>query len=130
VQIYEAILRDTEADVTTSLLRAAAYLKDNRLLPSGFQKNAPYEDIAVRGAAYDDPDFLGGGDWIQYSVDVGSASAPLTVTVELLYQAVGYRWAQNLGAYSTPEVLRFLGYVQQVPNIPVVVAAQTVEVGN
>jgi len=130
VQIYEAILRDTEADVTTSLLRAAAYLKDNRLLPVGFQKNAPYEDIAVRGSAYEDENFVGGGDWIQYSVDVGSGSAPYTLTVELLYQAVGYRWAQNLAAHATPEVQRFLSYYQQVPNLPVVIASQTVEVGN
>ena len=130
VQIYEAILRDTEAHVTTSLLMAAGYLKDNRLLPAGFQKNAPYVDIAVRGAAYEDENFQGGGDWIQYSIDVGSAPSPLTVTVELLYQAVGYRWAQNLSAHSTPEVLRFLGYYQQVPNLPVVVASQTVEISD
>ncbi len=38
VQIYEAILRDTENSVTTQLLRAAGYLKDNRLIPSGFEK--------------------------------------------------------------------------------------------
>ncbi len=128
VQIYEAILRDTEADITTSLMMAAAYLKDNRLLPVGFQKTAPYEDIAVRGSAYEDENFQGGGDWIQYSVDIGAAPAPLTVTVELLYQPIGYRWAQNLAAHATPEVLRFLGYYQQVPNLPVVVASQTVEV--
>jgi hypothetical protein len=130
VQIYEAILRDTEAHVTTSLLHAAGFLKDNRIPPAGYQKSAPYDDIAVRGSAFDDENFLGGEDWIQYSADVGNAARPLTVTVELLYQSIGFRWAQNLAAFSTPEVQRFLNSMLGVPNIPIVIASQTVELGN
>src|SRR5882672_3811277 len=38
VQIYEPILRDQGGHVTTGLAAAVGYLKDNRLLPSGFQK--------------------------------------------------------------------------------------------
>jgi hypothetical protein len=129
VQIYEAILGTTSRQVTTSLFGAATYLKDNRLLPSGFEKSAPYGDIAVRGGAFEDPDFVGGGDHIQYSIDLGSAQAPFTVTVELLYQSVGYRWAQNLVALQSDEISRFLGYYGDVPNVPVVIASQTVEVG-
>ena len=56
VQIYEAIIVDTENRLTTTLLRAKGYLKDNRLLPSGFEKGAPYEDIAVHGEAFSKPD--------------------------------------------------------------------------
>lgn len=130
VQIYEAILRDTEADVTTTLLRAAGYLKDNRLTASGYQKTAPYADIAVHGEAVDDENFIGGSDWIQYSFAVGQAPQPLTVTVELLYQSIGYRWAQNLGMHATAEVERFLDYYDRLPNTPVVIASQTTEVGN
>jgi len=129
VQIYEAILGTTSGEVTTSLLGATTYLKDNRLLPSGFEKSAPYTDIAVRGGAFEDPDFVGGGDRIQYSIDLGSAQAPFTVTVELLYQSVGYRWAQNLASLESDEISRFLGYYAGVPNVPVLIASQTVEVG-
>lgn len=130
VQIYEAILRDTEGRVTTLLVEAAGYLKDNRLTASGYQISAPYEDIAVRGDALEDETFQGGGDWIQYSMHVGDAPQPLSVTIELLYQSIGYRWAQNLSGYPTPEVQRFLTYYGQVPNLPVVVASQTVEVSD
>ncbi len=130
VQIYEAILQDTENSITTNLLRAARYIKDNRLLPSGFEKAAPYEDIAVRGGAREDTDFLGEGDKIQYVANLGSAQSPFTVTVELLYQSVGYRWADNLRQYDAAEIDRFLGYYEGVPNIPVLIAAATMEIGD
>jgi len=38
VQIYEPILKDSAGKVTTGLLSAVGYLKDNRLLPTGFKK--------------------------------------------------------------------------------------------
>ena len=129
VQIYEAILVDTDNRVTTTLLRAKGYLKDNRLLPFGFEKSAPYEDIAVHGGAREDEDFQGGGDEIQYVVDVGDAEGPFEVTVELLYQSIGYRWADNLRLLEGLEIERFLGYYEIVPNLPVVIARATVEVG-
>jgi hypothetical protein len=128
VQIYEAILQDSENRVTTVLLEAASYRKDNRLLPSGFEKQAPYQDIAVRGEAKEDDDFEGGGDEIQYVIDLTDHQGPFTVTVELLYQSVGYRWANNLGVYSHPLIDRFIGYYNAVPNIPVVIASVTSEI--
>jgi hypothetical protein len=130
VQIYEAILVDSENHVTTTLLRAKGHLKDNRLLPSGFEKEAPYEDIAVHGAAREDEDFQGGGDEIQYVVDVGEAEGPYKVTIELLYQSIGYRWADNLHLLAGLEIERFLGYYETVPNLPVVVSSAIVEVGD
>ena len=123
VQIYEAILKTAEGQVTTHVLRAAGYLKDNRLLPAGFEKAAPYEDIAVWGGAVDDEDFLGGGDVVTYIVPVGSATSPYTLTVELLFQSIGFRWAENLKASSGAEIERFLGYYAAVPNQPVVIAS-------
>jgi hypothetical protein len=130
VQIYEAVLEDTERRITTTLLRAARYRKDNRLLPSGFEKAAPYEDIAVRGEAREDEDFQGGGDTIRYVVDVSSAQGSLTVTVELLYQSIGFRWAENLRGVDAPEVERFIGYYDAIPNLPVVVASAMLELDN
>jgi hypothetical protein len=128
VQIYEAILENTENEVTTVLLQAASYRKDNRLLPSGFEKAAPIEDIAVRGGAREDEDFLGGGDEIQYVIDLGEAEGTFTLTVELLYQSVGYRWVDNLRGLDAPEVTRFLGYYDAIPNLPEIVASVETEV--
>ena len=45
---------------------ASRYLKDNRLLPHGFDKRTAEPDIAVHGAALDDPDFTGAGDRVRY----------------------------------------------------------------
>ncbi len=123
VQIYEAIMQDTEGQVTTTLLKGAGYIKDNRLLPAGFIKGNHLPDVAVHGAALDDPDFVGGGDLVRYEIDLGGAGGPFTVQVELLYQSVGYRWAQNLAGYDAPEVETFLAYYQAVPNTPLAIAS-------
>ncbi len=115
VQIYESILGDPQGAVTTGLLNASQYLKDNRLLPKGFDKRTAEPDIAVHGAAADDPDFTGGGDRVRYSVDLAGASGPFTVDVELLYQPIGFRWAQNLKGYSQAfEPRRFTGYYDEM----------------
>ena len=111
VQIYESILGDTRGGVTTGLLSASQYLKDNRLLPRGFDKRTAEADVAVHGAAAEDADFAGGSDRVRYSVDVGSASGPFKVEAELLYQPIGFRWAQNLKGYNrASEPRRFTGY--------------------
>ncbi len=130
VQIYEAVLQDTERKVTTTLLEAAAYRKDNRLLPSGFEKSAPYEDIAVRGEAREDVNFVGGGDEVEFIAQVGNGAGPFTVQVELLYQSVGFRWAENLNAIDDPIIANFGDFYEAVPNMPVVIARDTIEIGN
>jgi hypothetical protein len=122
VQIYEAILVDTEDQVTTTLLRAAGYLKDNRLLPTGFAKSGQLADIAVYGAALEDEDFAASGDKIRYQIEVANAQGPFTVHAQLLYQAIGFRWAQNLGAQPAGETAFFLDAYAAVSNAPLVVA--------
>jgi hypothetical protein len=128
VQIYESIMGDSEGGVTTILLKGASYLKDNRLLPAGFDKDAVVADIAVHGAAMEDPDFAGGSDEIQYVVDLGDAEGPFTVTADLLYQSIGFRWADNLRRYEAPEPKRFVRYYEQIPNQPVEVSTVAEEV--
>jgi mono/diheme cytochrome c family protein len=120
VQIYEAILKDTQGAVTTSVVGATGYLKDNRLLASGFQKSAPYQDIAVRGEARDDGDFVGGSDRVLLDIPLrGTRRTPYSVDVELLFQPLGYRWIENLREAQGPEVEQFLRYAAQTPNEPV-----------
>jgi hypothetical protein len=110
VQIYEDIVGDANGVATTGLLSGVRYLKDNRLLPRGFDKRTAAPDVAVHGEALDDPDFLAGSDRVGYAVPIGSASGPFTVTAELLYQPIGYRWATNLKSYNAAEPQRFTGY--------------------
>ena len=129
VQIYEAIMGDTEGTVTTILLKGAGYLKDNRLLPMGFDKGAAQADIAVYGAAAQDRDFVGSSDRVRYVVNLGGGQGPFTMSAELLYQSIGYRWADNLRRYDAPEPIRFVGYYEQVSNRAVVIASATREFG-
>lgn len=110
VQIYEPILQDPAGHVTTGLAAASGYLKDNRLLPAGFDKRSANPDVAVAGDAAEDPAFTGGGDTVHYSVALTGAPEPLQVEAELWYQPIGFRWAHNLEAYDAPEPRRFLSY--------------------
>lgn len=112
VQIYEPIMVDTEGDVTTGLLFGARYVKDNRLLPAGFDKRTASEDVAVRGNAAADDDFTGGEDRVRYAVELGTASGEVSVEVELVYQTIAYRWARNLARHDAPEISRFLRYYE------------------
>src|SRR5581483_7220842 len=96
VQIYESILGDAKGTVTTGLLSAIGYLKDNRLLPRGFDKTTADAQIAVHGDALEDPDFSDRGDRVIYEVEVDPTGAPFEVIAELWYQPIGFRWAMNL----------------------------------
>ena len=110
VQIYEPILGSPAGAVTTGLLTATQYLKDNRLLPRGFDKATAEEDIAVHGEAASDDDFGAGGDRIRYRVRVGGAPGPHRIAVELWFQPIGFRWANNLRRYRSAETDRFVSY--------------------
>lgn len=130
VQIYESVLIDTNGNVTATLLEGAGYVKDNRLLPSGFDKQAVTDDSAVQGAALDDSDFIGGGDTVHYRLDVSDAEGPYTILVELLYQSISYNWADKLRAYDDEKSQRFIRYYDAVPNAPVVIDQATLTIEN
>src|SRR5262245_6778123 len=95
---------------TTALLTALRFIKDNRLLPNGFDKRKVEQEIAVQGAAVNDPDFVGGGDKVRYSVFVGNAQGPFQVEAEFWFQPISYRWANNLKPYRAMEPQRFTRY--------------------
>lgn len=131
VQIYEPILGDPAGQPTTGLLTATQYLKDNRLLPRGFDKATAHADIAVYGEARRDPDFMAEGDRVRYRAGVAGASGPFAIEVELRYQPIAYRWAHNLEKYDAPEPTRFLGYYKAMsPVSSAVVATATAASAN
>jgi len=117
VQVYETIMADPQGVVTTGLLTAVRFIKDNRLLPRGFDKATAEADIGVQGAAATDADFLGGGDRVRYSVDVAEAQGPFRVQAALWYQPIAYRWAHNLGRYDAPETNRFVDYYDAMSQV-------------
>jgi hypothetical protein len=113
VEIFEPILGDSQGSVTTGLISANQYLKDNRILPAGFDKQTASPDIAVRGIAADDPAFTAGSSTTQYAIATNGTVGPFHLSVELLYQPVGYRWAHNLASYQATEPQRFVQYYEQ-----------------
>ena len=121
VQIYEAVMGDSHGGVTTGLLTALNYLKDNRLLPRGFDKRTAGKDVAVKGDALEDADFGGGSDRVRYSVELGGAQGPFRMEAELCYQPVAYRWAMNLKRYDAEEPRRFTGYYEAMAPASMVV---------
>jgi hypothetical protein len=108
VQIYEAILGDPRGGVTTGLLTAVTYLKDNRVLPRGFDKRSAPAEVAVAGGAREDADFVAGEDRVRYAVRLGAARPPFTVEAELWYQPIGFRWAETHAGVDSDESRRFL----------------------
>jgi len=112
VQIYESVMVGANGVLTTGLLTAVRYIKDNRLLPNGFDKRTATPDIAVHGDAENDADFGAGGDTIRYSVPTGGAQGPFQVEAEVWYQPIAFRWAMNLKPYEAMEPKRFVGYYE------------------
>lgn len=124
VQIYEPILRDAAGHVTTGLLAAVGYLKDNRLLPAGFRKETAEPDIAVVGDAAEDPNFTDAGNLVGYSVKIGDAQGPFRIEAELWYQPIGFRWAHNLAPYNAEEPRRFVNYYDSMASGTAVLLAR------
>ena len=126
VQIYEPIMLNTDGEVTYTLLRAASYAKDNRLLPAGFDKATAHNDFAVHGDADDDLNFAGGSDRVTYEIDVAGAKGRLNITVELLYQTLSQPFVADLATNNTDLVARFMALYDPADNIPVLLSrAQT-----
>lgn len=124
VQIYEAVMKNTDNEVTYTLLRGAGYLKDNRLLPKGFNQQNVNPDIAVYGKALEDENFTSGSDTVTYAIPLNSAVGPFTVSTELLYSAVSLAFMNDLGRDdSIKEVEMFSTLYDRADKMPVVVAA-------
>ena len=110
------------------LLRGAGYAKNNRLLPLGFDKTTASLDIAVKGRAYYDVDFVGGSDCVRYTFEVEDAPGPYTITAELYYQSISYNWGEKIRKYDSAESTAFLRYYDALPNTPVLVGSASVTV--
>ena len=130
VQIYESIMVGLKGTPTTGLLQGVRYVKDNRLLPRGFDKSTASADVAVHGAATGDADFQSGGDRVRYAIDVSKGQGTVTLEAELRFQAISFRWARNLGTYAAPETKRFTSYydsMAQGSSLAIARAAATIE---
>lgn len=125
VQIYEPIMGNTEGEVTYTLVRGARYLKDNRILPRGFDKATAHKDIAVYGSAADDANFVGGSDRVTYRIPVSGFAGPFRVEAQVLYQSISYRFAEDLREEHGAHVQQFMRMWDATDKTPALVAAAT-----
>ncbi len=124
VQIYEGIMLNTDNKVTYTLLRAAKFAKDNRLLPNGFNKSAAPPEIGVFGRAVSDENFVGGSDQVAYRVNTSGYKGPFTVTARLLFTAVSYPFVKDLEKdQELFEVKRFMQFYRYADKLPQEVTA-------
>jgi hypothetical protein len=124
VQIYEAIMTGADKRLTTGLLTGLHYVKDNRLLPQGFDKTTAGEDIATHGDARNDDSFTEGRDRVRYSIPLGQAQGPFLIEAELRYQPVAYRWALNLRQRQAAETDRFAAMYQSTAGASATILAK------
>ncbi len=128
VQIYEGIMADSDGKVTTTLLRAARYIKDNRLLPVGFKSNPQLAALDAQGEATKDAGFSAGSHRLSLNLDLSKAQGPFTLEVNLLYQTVAYRWAENLTLQKGAEIAAFEKFYDGLPNLPLSAASASAAV--
>ncbi len=95
VQSYESIMENIDGNLTYTLLEAAAYRKDNRLLPLGMNKDTVPPTIRPRGAGFSDPDFVAGGDRVHYQI-ASLAAGTYTIEASLNFQTVAYGYLLDL----------------------------------
>ena len=119
VQVYQAVMADRSGAPTFLLLRGEGYVKDNRLLPRGWDDQHP-NAAATRpqGQAAADVNFTGGGDLVRFELDAPAAAGPYRVEASVHYQPLGARAAAELLRHETPEVAAFRHYYAQTDARP------------
>ncbi len=92
VQIYESRTKDLQGLLTTSFLGLAKQVKDNRLMPAGWNSTGPYASwtapVAVPMSA--SPGYYdgAGSDRVTYRIPAATAKLVKQVRVVLNYQAI------------------------------------------
>lgn len=129
VQIYQAVMGNAEGDATNRLMRATHYLKDNRLLPAGYDPGfADANDTAPRGLNAD-PDFAAGSDRVHFQVSLGASVQVGSVKAILYYQSIGARHLRELFELDSNEIRVFEAMMEGVDKTPEIIAEDRFEFG-
>lgn len=125
VPIYEAVLADADGEPTYLLMRGAGFYKDNRMLPQGWSSQHPNAELVAPVGVDDDPDWINAGDAIDYRLPIGDVPRPVSVEVQLLYQPLSPRYANELFTADTPETRAFRELYEGVVRFGELVASST-----
>lgn len=127
VQIYEFVMGDIRGKVTTVLEKAYTPLKDNRILPLGFQRShSNYDTVKVVGNAGFDPDYSAdnGTESLIYAIPVAKTGSFAEVEISLYYETAPENWLHELFEYSEADqaIKRFKTMYSNSDRSPVRVA--------
>jgi hypothetical protein len=125
VVIWEAVIGNREGKPDIGLMAAVSYLKDTRILPTGWSADG-FEASRTRPVGVEgDADFAAGIDVVALDLAVPSTAA--TVEVAIAYQVAGARWLDELFQAETPEVRALQRMLAEVPPTPVVLSRAQAE---
>lgn len=135
VQVYEAVFADVEHQVTHTLLRAAEFVKDNRIPPVGFtSSSASYDSTGIYGEAINDPDFNKsdnsegtGSDIITYKIVI-EPNASYRIIAAICHQSIKPELVDHLREINETEISTFVAMYDSLPNIPFIIKTVTSEV--
>lgn len=123
VQVYEAVAADISGSPSHLALGATHFIKDNRILPTGWSSSDQWIDwIAPVGVEGDDS-FAAGEDRVTYRVPGGAAVQRLVI--ELLYESVPPSTLEALSVVPAPAAVKFSQMAAARPPAPVVMASLT-----
>ena len=118
VALWESVPGDWAGAPTYVPLAAVAYVKDNRILPSGWEDDGPYTDWTHPVGTSSDVSFGPGRDQVRFTLPSSSA----TVVVELVYQTMPPGQRDHLARVATPAAVRFTQMAEGVSPEPLVIA--------
>jgi hypothetical protein len=134
VQIYELVMGDVNGDVTTVLERAAAPLKDNRLVPDGFSTTHPsYDTTQIAGVPAADINFnhdaMGtegsGTDVVHYHIATNGYTGPLVLSARVYYQPMPPLWNAEMFGHHSAAIDTFRTMLDSSDGTPELVAMDT-----
>jgi hypothetical protein len=136
VQVYEGVFINNEQQITYSLLRAAEYIKDNRLPPVGFITTHPsYDSVKIVGNANDDTNFNKygtyqggtGGDSVTYLIPT-LPNTEYRITAEVCYQTVKTQLVDHIRPINNGDINRFVSMYDALPNIPFIMKQEILDI--
>jgi hypothetical protein len=136
VQVYEGVFVNTDQQVTYTLLRAAEYIKDNRLPPVGFVTTHPsYDSVKIVGNAIDDTNFNRygtyqggtGGDSVKYLIPT-LPNTEYRITAEVCYQTVKTELVDHIRPINNGDINRFVSMYDALPNIPFIMKQEVFDI--
>lgn len=124
-QVYESIMADAAGQPTFTLLRGAAYVKDNRILPLGWSDSDDYAETLAPAGVEEDGDFIGGSDTVLYEPNLPAGRYQATAT--LYFQVISPRHADELFQHNTEEVRQFKNFYQAADRKPEALATDSLK---